>query len=544
MRILNDKCKFICTNNPSIEITVKEQSNKIVKDKQAKILTNQSKCEVKTPLPCPILTASAGGTPTNCQLQQGQWISVSNKLRCKKHAVLTTQSYTQCIYGGIIKPIGTDSISNIKTVQNIQDISRQISNDNNKLDVNANKNHEVNTNKTSDIQQEDDIKKDNTKDTLYIRRNCKHCSDKENCNYFNSSLDIKNNSSTLSKNFKSYRTIEWDNYLSFHEQKNQELKTGNWKIAAHHIISGNQVLMSKNKEGELKYGALIKLANYFQYNINNALNCIMLPTNESNFGQMEKLNKTASAYEVMGYMKRQWHVGGHQYTIDKETLQSMETFYQKYPEQYVSSSTSDFFKNYKLAMEEEMDKLLMKYSRSQCWKKNYHKKQECFLNDLNNLSLKIEKYLLNFGENPKKSFPFFVSKVAVEYAFDLPRTSKIVVIYKSKDSIHAKRIRLERYLKNELEIVPVEKEDIKINDREVFIRFCENVMHFIIDSKLSSYVLPFNQQSNKNLAMRVVDFQDENIMNYFTQHANEMIAFIQQKEFTYQPIAKVVAERM
>lgn len=552
MHLLNEGCKFCCTGNQSLLITVSEKGNTIAKDYHRRILTDKAKCEAKTPLPCSFLTAMAGGTPTNCQLMQTQWTETNSKIQCNGNNVLTSLSTMMCIYGGKIRPLGTSCITKIGKLAGVRDISECSCEEKGtvaKEDVaiGIGKNTEIENpaqNESAKAESESSvIVKSEPAYASHTMCDYENCSERESCKYFNSQIYVENNSTKLRDNFQIDRQEEWDRYWVLHQEQNANAQNRGWRIAAHHLISGNQVLMMKDDQGNLLYGTLVKLINYFDYDVNNAWNCIMLPTNESEFGRLEQIEKSASAYDAMGMMGRQWHAGGHEYTLDSDTLQNLALFYRKHPDQYPMQGNPVFFSNYKTAMKEEMDRLLLRYSRKQCWKKDFYKKKERFFACMDGITSRIEQYLLAFGENPRKSFPFFVSKVAVEYAYDLPATVKLIVIYGKGTQIRAKRLRLERYLKNALKIVPVEKADIEIKDNDQFILFCENVMHFLIDSSLEEYSLPFSQSAVIKPAIRRIDFAGEKIMEYINDHSNELMAFISQNEYAYQPSAKIVSMR-
>lgn len=549
MKLLNESCKFQClAGNPSILITALETGNVSAKDSRKKILTNKARCQIKTPLPCVFLTSMAGGTPVNCNLSHFGWMNTSKKMKCNGNEVLTDSSFTKCIYGGVIKPVGSSCISKIRTVTKdiFLDAVLNPTIVAESPDVIAGSSVNVIGKQKGDVVKEG-VKPDLEKECLVYASHTmcdyENCAKKSTCRYFNSQIYIENSSAKLSKNFQTKRKSEWEKYYSLHKSENEQSVNGGWRIAAHHIISGNQVLMMKGSNGELLYGVIVKLANYFGYDINNEWNCIMLPTNKSNFGGLEVIGKTANAYEVMCTMGRQWHVGGHEYQLSKETLNNLAKFYEKHPEQYISPGNPGFFSNYKTAMKEEMDKLLMKYSRIQCWEKNYEKKRQKFIDDMNGLSSKVEGYLLEFGNNPRKSFPFFVSKVSVEYAYNLPAVSKLVIIYQEGKKTRAKKIRIERYMKNALEIVPVEKDDIEITDDKTFIRFCENIMYFITDVRAGEYKLPFCHVPGLEPAIWNVDFQGKEVMEYLIDYRNEIMAFIKQHEYYYQPVNKIVSLR-
>ena len=544
MKILHNGASFKCSCNPSIWITAKEDGNTKARDSRKKILTSRAQCQVKTPLTCPVLTAQAGGTPTPCQLSQGSWVFTSSKMKCEGYSVLTDMSYTMCMHGGIITFNNVfQNISSIVPVVIIRDMSAGMQSGSNSSSSGQTASSAQNPGGASGAVENPAGGQPENQYVSHAKCEYGDCEDSESCEYLNSQVFVENISKKLSDNFKQNRKAEWDEYYSLHTRKNQESEGGGWRIAAHHIVSGNQVLMMKDEKNNPLYGEIVKLANYFGYDVNNAENCIMLPTNQSNFGDNEPLLKAATAYDVMGFMGRQWHVGGHEYRLDKETLKNMHDFYQKHPEQYPSPGNPDFFSNYKMAMKEEMDKIYIKYSKPRCWKKNYEKNKRNFINELNGLSKKVERYLVDFKENPRKSFPFFVSKVTVEYAYDLPSTTKIIVIYGDHNHIMAKKVRMERYLKNDLKINPVDKGGIEISDNKEFIAFCENIIYFFIDESVGDYALPFGDIPGMGPIKKDIHLAGDDAMTYLSNHSNEVMAFVNKEQYPYQPIAKVVSER-
>lgn len=549
-KLLNEKSFFQCNGNLLISITAEELNNQVAKDKRNKILTDKAKCKVISPLPCNIL--SSGGTPVMCQIKQTVWEKTSTKMRCNGRPVLTTKSRIKCICGGEIKPISSVCISAIGS--DITDYSYTGNYQSTDKESNFNDNkrgNEKQTGKESKRENVDDKEKE-TAYVSYILCDYENCDERSTCGYFNSPIFVINDSIKLSKNFQRLRKDEWNIYEAKHNKKLMESSEGNWSIAAHHIISGNQVLMMK-KGNIFLFGHMIKLANYFHYDINNAINCIMLPTNAGNFGEKSPIGKTANAYEVMQLMGRQWHVGGYKYSLSKDILKILEDYYKKYPQQCLKSGNGAIFTDYATAVKEELDKLEMKYSRPRCWKKNYEKKKQKFIDDMNSLSAKIEKHLLDFERNPKESFPFYVSKISLEYAFNLPSTIKVIVLYKENMKLRAKKVRMERYKKDGLKIIPKERGDIEICDIKSFAVFCENAMFFIIDQTINA--VEQEQYCFQNIktedarpeiwktAFKQKDLQRTDVMKYLIEHRNELFAFIQQKEVSYQPIARIVSVR-
>lgn len=560
-KVLTEDCKFICMANPSLAISVKDPMSNNFQDSKSNILTETSKCNVDIPLQCPILTAQSGGTaPVPCDLSEATllpWDKTNKKIKIKGRCVLTSDSNRKCVHGGSIIPVLPSGITTITPVIGVSSVltgdnASGTDKVNNKSEtpetVKMSNENTAGANKVDskdlEVRNDEDCWDKTEKAAVYVpycRCDYANCCERETCDYYKTQIFIENDSMKLSNNYKTERSEEWNRYLTKHNEKKSMSSEGGWRIAAHHMISGNQVLMMKDQKGDFLYGDIVKLANYFGYDVNNAINCIMLPTNESNFGQKEPVTKIANAYEVMWLMGRQWHVGGHEYNLSKDTLENLKDYYMKNPDQYPTPGDPMFFKNYKTAMKEEMDKI-QSGIRDQCWKKNYKRKREKFIASLNKVSRNVEEKLIAFEVNPRKSFPFFVSKVSVEYAYNIPATSKIAVIYNGKSGLTAKKYRVERYMKNDLKIIFIEKGELIVCDDIELIRFCENIMYFLIDDKMN-YQLPFKPDENDNYVVRNIDIAEKNMDAFLQEHSNEVMAFIQQNPRQYQPITKIMSHR-
>ena len=560
VKVLTEACKFTCKANQSILIYAKDVAQKKAKDSRSSILTDNSKCKVVTPLQCPYLTAACGGNVVvPCNLNETMpvtWLKTNSKIKINGHSVLTSMSEGACVSGGIISPVLPIGITTLTPVDGVNSEwhnndpsdDKLKSNSYFKQDDNFQTKQKVHDHPDSDMDHEKKSKEsylegyesDEVKYASHCRCDHANCKEREFCEYYKTQIFVENDSAKLSSNFKTERADEWDSYLTKHRVKLLISSEGGWRIAAHHIISGNQVLMMKDIKGNLLYGDIVKLANFFGYDVNNAFNCIMLPTNTNNFGQKEPLTKIANAYEVMWLMGRQWHVGGHEYKLSKDTLEKLMEFYIKNPDRYPFPGNTMFFNNYKTAMKEEMNKL-QSGIRDQCWKKNYKHKREKFIASINNVSNNVEEKLKAFENDPRKSFPFFVSKVSVEYAYNIPSTSKIIVLSNEKNGIAAKKYRVERYIKNDLKVIFNEKGTLLSKSTDELIAFCENIMYFLIDNDVN-FKLPFASSENDPYVIRNVNI-GENADDYLRCHSNEVMALIQQNPRQFQPIAKTVIQR-
>lgn len=176
---------------------------------------------------------------------------------------------------------------------------------------------------------------------------------------------------------------------------------------------------------------------------------------------------------------------------------------------------------------------------------------------MNCLSKKVEGYLLDFERSPKASYPFYVSKLALEYAFQLPSSVKIIVLFREEGTLKGKQVRVERYKKDKLQIIPKEKETMVLRedtDIRQWALFCQNAMYFLADEtieeeKKETYCFktvedPRGRPAVKEICLPQREAQKINIMEYLAGHGSGILAFIQQNERTYEPAARIVSIRL
>lgn len=323
----------------------------------------------------------------------------------------------------------------------------------------------------------------------YMLCDYKNCENVTTCDYYNTDLTVYNKSSELKGNYKKEFPSDYTAYEERASQALEQLNPHGFTKAAHHLVSGNQCFLAvKKKEDEetnsekepLLFGKLVRLSIFFGYDINNGTNCILLPTQNDKSQRTEDKQLHAAAYSVMSAMGAQWHVGGHSYSISNKTLEHMKAYYTRYPQLYVSTGTPNYFEDYATMVIKSLEKLqTRKYMKRQCPMKNKEKKAVKFNENLNNLSQEIKGYLDQFEKNPKNSFPYFVSKEAVSYAFDLPSTVKIILLTPSSQGYTAEKFRLERYLSNDSQLNPKHRGSHIVEKTKAFVKFCEDIIFFV-----------------------------------------------------------------
>ncbi|MHA4987661.1 AHH domain-containing protein [Cetobacterium somerae] len=273
------------------------------------------------------------------------------------------------------------------------------------------------------------IKKENSISRIREKKMCDYCkkeiNDKHNDIFYNSgkNREVNNDGQKLKKNMLT--SIEGEREKQIEEEIKKKIceryelrmeeKENLSFIQAHHLISGNQVFADCKK--------LVNIAQGVGYDINNYENGIFLPTLPRDIDIKKDMgfeeSKVSIAYEIMEVTKAQWHVGGHKYTIPKNTIKF--------------NSYADEVKKLVVTYEQEILKKI------KCC--NDEKQNREIVEGMNKISLKIRKKLDAFKLKPSESAPFYVSKVALEYAFLIPEKIKFIAYIYEKN----KRIEIIKY---------------------------------------------------------------------------------------------------
>ncbi|MGL5963228.1 MAG: AHH domain-containing protein [Fusobacteriaceae bacterium] len=308
-------------------------------------------------------------------------------------------------------------------------------------------------------------------------------SDKEkfkNCKYRKKTNEVDNNAAKLRTNLNTNTDKkdkdDFDEISTLKKEENG--KKNSCRIAAHHIISGKQVFQDLSE--------IVKLTQGVGYDINCAENGIFLPTNESNFGYDKKKiitdnEKIFSAYRAMDELGRQWHAGKHSYKIPKDILNK--------------NIELNEIKNYAETVRKKVqEKFKIERYKQTCRDKDEQKKK--IIEKMNQISLEIKEKLRDFKQNPQNSYPYFVSKVAVEYAYSIPETIKVITLSAANDSVFCRKYRVENEKNSDHKFVKgIQGEGIrKFNfseeiDRSKFGEYCGNVQHFFIYSSENEEII-------------------------------------------------------
>lgn len=556
-QILDSSAVFSCQKGIGVTFGVLP-GQMIAKGNGKNYLNSKTKCKLNMPGQCTLQPNPSGAGYLPCSqlsIPSTAWEGLDQIIKIDGAKALTNDASTMCPLGGKICLQGTcNTIFNVGCSVSIKEIivekieKEHHTNDkksssqsvtaipNEKIDTNSYKKTDGNNRLNKEIIVQDDKAQEKivSANAKYAKCPYEKCEERGTCPYFNAKVEIDNSSVELKKNFELNRNDEDMAYKKQHKEARAEYSEYGWGYEGHHLISGNQVFMAVDKKtGDLKYGHLLMLANMCGYDINNANNCILLPSmarNEGPWGTLEVFVKEAKAFDVMDIMKRQWHLGGHAYTIPKDSLK----YYKPSDSQVLLSGTGEYFPNYATSVQAKLNRINAKYSRKRCWKKldNQEFKDE-FKNTMDETSREIEEMLMRFSKKPKDCYPYFVSKMSVDYAYDAPKTGKIILVYKKGEDIYASKFRVSRKQKDNYQVMVVQNQElpelkIEKNTLQEFVRYCENIMHFWIDIGIDD-ALPWNC-SSEFISNRLID--GSNIYKFACDNATELFTFIDKNEMT------------
>ncbi|MDO5150468.1 MAG: AHH domain-containing protein [Oscillospiraceae bacterium] len=473
---------------------------------------------------CKILTAAAQGVSTPCPnaLAAVPWTPESKESSIKINgiSVLNHMAKKICPVGGVVSctikspnnkltkeiniesPFFSNSFVSESLFHSKSDAINSITVDNNNSSVKSdveekvtdngynNKSDEIKKreNSTKKINDQDVENIDDVGDVEYTLCNYKKCKYSSKCEYLKAShiyVCNQQESQVLRKNSK-----EMFEKYDIKDKEIQEKSRLSWTAAAHHLISARAVFK--------EYPELVKLANFYGYDINCSENCIYLPTNnEKGYAAQESVYKKAEAYEVMSLTGLQWHTGQHEYKIDSEEFNNIDS-------ELSLKSYNEILHRY---VEE---KIIPIFTCNQCCrydvKGKFIKEQKAleFKNIMNNYSNEIRKKLEAFSV-PKSSYPYFVSAESMRYAYNVPKSGKIIfAIYNNQNGNDGWKLLLCKYSKlkkheNNVTVSEVESIIVDYNMHENIsniIEFCSNVRHFFIFDNKFNVEFPFKYLCN------------------------------------------------
>ena len=170
-----------------------------------------------------------------------------------------------------------------------------------------------------------------------------------------------------------------------------------YSTAHHHLIPVNQCFRAHPK--------IVKLANYYGYDINSALNGVCLPMMTEGYQRQSAADKRRIAFKAMEALALQWHVGPHQYSLPKAVA-----------EQFRKTGKRGI-RNYKDTVDDMLIQFESTLRKTGCRLSTYSEEAETFRSSMDHISKKILKKVLAFSGNPQNPFCIYVSKMAFYFAF-------------------------------------------------------------------------------------------------------------------------------
>lgn len=400
-------------------------------------------------------------------------------------------------------------------------------NKNNNSSVNSRDRKDLTSSKEEKEKGEEEESEGNSEENIFCDENeCrKNDRDKyEKCEFrVKVKKEVKNDSGDLKKKLKKkYEDEELENEDLEDKGNYEKMELEGYSIAAHHTIPGNQVFKELDE--------IVQLTQGVGYNINCAENGIFLPSNEPKLGEAPtNTHKNAKAFEVMEKLGAQWHSGGHSYTIEEKDLE-------KYPELEKMEDYAVAVKNY------VENKFCVDRYKKKCRESEEEKKR--IIEKMNRISSDIKKKLLDFKKNPKESHPYFVSKLAMFYAYKIPETVKVIIMRLEEKKIHSQEYRVKR--KKEIDkLIFNEKESLSINLENLdellkLSEYCSNICYFILLGDESEKIENFLLDEDYKLTL---ENSREKIGKILDENQDKIKIFLKENPYETKYIKETVVKR-
>lgn len=410
MDFLTKRTQFQCVASPAVIFTISASGK--VTHKNSTVLTTSAKLSGKGF--CPILKAP-------CQFQQTPWIAFDLTRKAGGENMLNDKSFCNCPLGPIVKVraavalgfqsgnFSAQTAATVAALPPLADENKSVRIDNLQaanLQAETSKPQPKNKQEIEKSAAKNSGTKKVSENSNYILK-CLTCT-KKDCKYrlqnFKDFSDevIKDTSQKMKKTYEKhdFKTEDYKSYKNAETLK--KIFDAGWAYALHHIIPAKQAFA--------KFPELVKVAHACGYNINCAENLIRLPYRHEDQTGLNKAEKSDLAFEVMAVINMQWHEGPHDYPIDEELARLIQ----------VHMGRRVKIKNYVELVMEDLAQIKIPEDKVICPKK--------IIAALNKISDKVRAKLAAFKENPKSSYPYYVSREAYFYAFKASRFNRLVAL--------------------------------------------------------------------------------------------------------------------
>lgn len=410
---LNKNVKFQCQNGNAVWFN---SQNGAVKVKIVSSEAIMDDCKLSIiggirPGQCN-LVLTPNGTPGPCSapMVSGSWNNDS-KLKVGGKAVLTSGCSISCPVGGCIKPfkptlmsITVDDAAKMQSVI-ISPNQNSDSSTSGEMQVKSAENGKseelfaVKTEGTVCKENENEKENDEELSVEYALCDYKNCEKAEKCEYLKALSTPKETDE--SKNAAELKINMGKDAFDLYAGECSDIATSlygsyMYSIAHHHIIPVNQCFKS--------FPEIVKLANYYGYNINKAENGISLPTMNLGYDKQPFEMRKKISFTAMDKLGKQWHKGGHKYSCK------------------ISADLDDVlsrpFLHYKDAVDKELTSFSMMLNEEiKCRSDNYKQQAAEFAKVMDRICERVAKKLRRFEDHPRKSYPCYISKFAFYFAF-------------------------------------------------------------------------------------------------------------------------------
>lgn len=548
-KLLNEGCIFKCSCCPTVSLKPIEITPHQVKIERKAALTTSTQMSVITPGVCPFSEIPPNQMGITCipRTIGGHWEKTSKHTISGKNLLIESSEFVceaSRLKGGdgritvninpIMRSMQDSYLSGVLVNTRLNKNERKIgdvkNSSGNKIN---NKNSFVKDDKAEKKNNEKNRESDKEKDFKNIEEQvriedlyCPYDSTKDkckNCNYLKAD-DTYMKSAKREGSSKQPGVILRENY----EQSFEELagtRKGYRNIChslaeeyeifnkigcgnqAHHILSTKDVY----EQDKLKF--VLKMANFYGYDVNEAYNCIILPAYNSkaereknefqvSFAQTSDFDKRSSKYYAMRTSGRQWHGGGH--GDDFENSHNISCY---------ANEVTDLV--YQCMRKEKKDHCRVD-------DKFFENDRREFVNRLHKALDFVRNHLIAFDVNPKKSLPFYVSKDAYEYTFKVENI-RVLVFRKCNDGVQAYKYMFSRRLGKTFPDERGMKEFDLSNElgKKRLVSFCEQIDIAYFDISKGKVNIPFSVTHRINVVLRGMD-----VITYFKANISAVEAEI------------------
>lgn len=459
MDYLNQKATFTCPCGYKGEV-IFPGTSKVIGGGEL-LLNSDAKIQIMPPIPIPIckhelMPLTPAGSKPPCPtpvLPLGTWLNSEEKNKANGGALLTENSYCMCQFGpvrvsntGVNGKVVKESAAAVKIPEiKIEEkkVEHRESDKSNSKEIQAgaamagsaavleNAKSPSEAAAVAEVVPPQKLKKLKKQHSDLL---CPYDPDNEKCQqcqYPTANTEVDNDSIQLRNNYNDISESKKISVDTHYDKIFAEFGRKNWSYAAHHIISGNQVFKP--------FPEIVRMANFCGYDINNAENCIMLLTKLSQTDEDWGDIKKVSAFKAMSMGRIQWHLGGHSYQFSEDELKTIKKQVKIYRKQEAGE-----IKSYATLVKEELAKMNAALSSNKVCR-NSPQQKAGFIRRMNNLSAKVKAMLGKFTEYPHRSYPYYVSKEAYIFAFNVPRTNKIMVVDMQDEKLFLEKYRAQRF---------------------------------------------------------------------------------------------------